>query len=52
VKQISTFQITGMTLSRLQVLHGPMELSFGNPTIVTAATAKVNPASRTPSLLS
>jgi DNA repair exonuclease SbcCD ATPase subunit len=40
VKQISTFQITGMTLSGFKSYNGPMELSFGNPTIVTGGNGK------------
>ncbi len=40
MKQISTFQITGMTLSGFKSYNGPMELSFGNPTIVTGGNGK------------
>jgi len=40
VKQISTFQITGMTLSGFKSYNGPTELSFGNPTIVTGGNGK------------
>lgn len=40
MKQISTFQITGMTLSGFKSYNGPMELCFGNPTIVTGGNGK------------
>lgn len=40
MKQISTFQITGMTLSGFKSYNGPTELSFGNPTIVTGGNGK------------
>jgi DNA repair exonuclease SbcCD ATPase subunit len=40
VKQISTFQISGMTLSGFKSYNGPTELSFGNPTIVTGGNGK------------
>ena len=40
MKSISSFQITGMTLSGFKCYEEPAHLTFGNPTVVTGGNGR------------